>query len=166
VLKYKCHLLGLRTRQVEPRGTTHTCPRCHKPAKTYASPATSDRKKAIDWGPFLCCANPDCGWSGARDYAASLNIARLGLAFLRTALRTSRYTAHRMTDPSVNPCSYTGQGALLLLRVQGIKPCPIMGKQVYYAGWMRSIRLCTSQATQTLSLLSASQLRKTMLLRA
>ncbi|WP_242527374.1 zinc ribbon domain-containing protein [Ktedonosporobacter rubrisoli] len=166
VLKYKCHLLGIRTRQVEPRGTTHTCPRCHEPAKTYASPAARDRKKAIDWGPFLCCANPDCRWSGARDYAASLNIARLGLAFLRTALRSSRYTSYRMADASVNPCSYTGQGALLLLRVQGINPCPIMGKQVYYAGWIRSMRLCTSQTTQTLSLLSASQLRKTVLLRA
>ena len=26
VLKYKCHLFGIRARQVEPRGTTHTCP--------------------------------------------------------------------------------------------------------------------------------------------
>jgi putative transposase len=26
VLRYKCHLLGIRARQVEPRGTTHTCP--------------------------------------------------------------------------------------------------------------------------------------------
>src|SRR2546427_8919905 len=33
VLKYKCHLLGIRARQVEARGTTHTCPHCHQPAK-------------------------------------------------------------------------------------------------------------------------------------
>ena len=39
VVKYKCHLLGLRTRIVEPRGTTHTCPRCQQPARTFASPA-------------------------------------------------------------------------------------------------------------------------------
>ena len=26
VLSYKCHLFGIRARQVEPRGTTHTCP--------------------------------------------------------------------------------------------------------------------------------------------
>jgi putative transposase len=64
VLKYKCHLLGIRARQVEPPGTTHTCPRCHTPAKTYASPAASDRSKAVDWGAFLCCDNPTCLWRG------------------------------------------------------------------------------------------------------
>jgi hypothetical protein len=35
VLKYKCHLLGIRARQVEPRGTTHTCPRCRTPVKGH-----------------------------------------------------------------------------------------------------------------------------------
>jgi putative transposase len=79
VLTYKCHLLGIRARQVEPRGTTHTCPHCHQPAKTYASSAPADHKKAIAWGPWLCCSNPECLWNGARDYAASLNIARLGI---------------------------------------------------------------------------------------
>jgi hypothetical protein len=166
MLKYKCHLLGIRARQVEARGTTHTCPRCHEPAKTYASPAISDRHKAIDWGAFVCCANPACLWSGARDYAASLNIARLGIAFLRTYLNTSRYASYRMTSPEINPCSYKGQGALLLLPVHGITPCPLQGKHVYYAGWPFSIRLCTSQTTSTLSLLSASQLRRRVLLRA
>ena len=43
-LKYKCHLLGMRARQVEPRGTTHTCPRCGQAAKTYLSPASPDRE--------------------------------------------------------------------------------------------------------------------------
>ena len=64
VLSYKCSLLGIRVRQVEPRGTTHTCPHCHQPARTFASPA--DRKKALDWGPWLCCENPECLWNGAR----------------------------------------------------------------------------------------------------
>ena len=164
VLKYQCHLLGIRARQVEPRGTTHTCPGCHERAKTYASPA--DRKKAIDWGAFLCCQNPDCTWSGARDYAASLNMAALGIAFLRTYLKTSRYTSYRMTSKDVNPCSYTGQGALLLLPVQGVTARPISGKHVSYAGWSFSMKLCTSQTTPTLTLLSASQLRKNVLLRA
>jgi putative transposase len=166
VLTYKCHLLGIRARQVEPRGTTHTCPRCHEPASTYASPAISDRHKAIDWGAYLCCANPDCLWSGARDYAASLNIARLGIAFLRTYLNTSRSVSYRMTSKEVNPCSYSGQGALLLLPVHGITPCPIQGKHVYYAGWSRSIRLCTSQTTSIFSLLSALRRRKQVLLHA
>src|SRR5215472_6493723 len=66
VLSYKCRLLGIRARQVEPRGTTHTCPRCHQPARTFASPAPADRKQALDWGPWLCCEHPACNWSGAR----------------------------------------------------------------------------------------------------
>src|SRR5215469_9329963 len=87
VLGYKCLLLGIRARQVEPRGTTHTCPHCHQPARTFASPAPAERRKALDWGPWLCCENPECLWNGARDYAASLNIARLGLALFLTAHR-------------------------------------------------------------------------------
>ncbi len=163
VLKYKCYLLGIRARQVEPRGTTHTCPQCGKPAKTYLSPASSHRKKALDWAPWLCCGNPNCLWNGARDYAASLNIARLGLAFLITYHDTKRYQAYRTTDSSVKPASYRGAGATLLLPSQGITPRPHEGKHVYYAGWSYSIALRTSQKKTTLALLSTSQLRKHLL---
>ena len=163
VLKYKCHLLGMRARQVEPRGTTHTCPRCGKTAKTYLSPATSDRKKALKWAPWLCCSDPVCGWNGARDYAASLNIARLGLAFLLTYHQTMRYVSYRMTSEEVKPASYTGAGATLLLPSQGITPRPLEGKHIYYAGWSYSIALRTSQPEAILSVLSASQLRKHVL---
>ncbi len=163
VLKYKCHLLGIRARQVEPRGTTHTCPRCGKAAKTYLSPATTDRKKALEWAPWLCCSDPTCLWNGARDYAASLNIARLGLAFLLTYHQTKRYQAYRMTDPSVKPASYSGAGATLLLPSQGIQPRPQEGKHVYYAGWSYSLALCTAQPKAILSVLSTSQLRKRVL---
>ncbi len=163
VLKYKCHLQGIRARQVEPRGTTHTCPRCGKEAKTYLSPAASDRKKALDWAPWLCCSNPTCLWNGARDYAASLNIARLGLAFLLTYHQTKRYQGYRMTDPSVKPASYSGAGATLLLPSQGITPRPQEGKHVYYAGWSYAIVLRTSQKKQLLSVLSTSRLRKRVL---
>ena len=164
VLKYKCHLLGLRARQVEARGTTHTCPHCHQPAKTYLSPATEHRKKALDWGPWLYCQA--CGWNGARDYAASLNIACLAMAFLITYHETSRYQAYRMTDSSdgsVKPASYTGAGVTLLLPSQGIKPRPQEGKHVCYAGWSYSIALRTSQKKTTLAVLSTSQLRKHLL---
>ncbi len=163
VLRYKCHLLGIRARQVEARGTTHTCPHCGKPAKTYLSPAKQDRKKALDWAPWLCCSNPKCLWNGARDYAASLNIARLGLAFLMTYHETKRYQAYRMTDPSVKPASYRGAGATLLLPSQGIAPRPQEGKFVYYAGWSYAISLRTSQKKHLLSLLSTSRLRKRVL---
>ncbi len=163
VLKYKCHLLGIRARQVEPRGTTHTCPHCHQPAKTYLSPAKQDRKKASDWAPWLCCSNPACMWNGARDYAASLNIACLGMAFLVTYHDTKRYQAYRMTDASVKPASYTGAGATLLLPSQGITPRPHEGKHVYYAGWSYALALRTSHPKRLLAVLSTSRLRKRLL---
>jgi len=163
VLTYKCHLLGIRARQVEARGTTHTCPHCHQPAKTYLSPALADRRKASDWAPWLCCSNPACMWNGARDYAASLNIARLGIAFLLTYHQTQRYQAYRMTDSSVKPVSYSGAGATLLLPSQGITPRPTEGRHVCYAGWSYAISLRTSQNNHLLSLLSTSRLRKRVL---
>jgi len=163
VLKYKCHLLGIRARQVEPRGTTHTCPHCRHPAKTYHSPSQEDRKKALEWGEWLCCSNPACLWNGARDYAASLNIARLGLAFLITYHQTKRYVFYRMTSSEVNSCSYSGQEATLLLPSQGITPRPSEGKHLYYAGWSFSIALGTSQPKTILAVLSTSQLRKRLL---
>lgn len=166
VLRYKCHLFGIRARQVEPRGTTHTCPRCHQPAKTYASAAPQDRTKAISWGPWLCCSNPECQWNGARDYAASLNIARLGMAFLVTYHQTKRYVSYRMTSSEVNSCSYIGQEATLLLPSQGITPRPSQGKHVYYAGWSYATSLRTSRPRNLLAVLSTSQLRKYVLQRA
>jgi putative transposase len=163
VLKYKCHLLGIRARQVEPRGTTHTCPHCRHPAKTYRSPSQEDRKQAFEWGEWLCCSNPACLWNGARDYAASLNIARLGLAFLITYHQTKQYVFYRMTSLEVNSCSYSGQEATLLLPSQGITPRPSEGKHLYYAGWSFSIALGTSQPKTILAVLSTSQLRKRIL---
>jgi len=163
VLKYKCHLLGIRARQVEPRGTTHTCPHCLHPAKTYHSPSQEDRKTAVEWGEWPCCSNPACLWNGARDYAASLNIARLGLAYLLTYHQTKRYVFYRMTSEEVNSCSYSGQEATLLLPSQGITPRPSEGKHLYYAGWSFSIALGTSQPKTILAVLSTSQLRKRIL---
>jgi len=166
VLKYKCHLLGIRARQVEPRGTTHTCPHCHQPAKTFASSAPADRKKAIKWGAWLCCSNPDCLWNGARDYAASVNIARLGMAFLITYHETQRYMAYRMADSSVKPALYSSVGAPLLLPAQGIAPRLSEGKHIYYAGWSYATSLRTSRPKRLLAILSTSQFRKYVLQRA
>ena len=135
VLSYKCLLLGIRARQVEPRGTTHTCPHCHRPARTFASPAPADRKQALDWGPWLCCEHPECLWNGARDYAASLNIARLGLALFLTARRRTPSQPTTMTSLKVKPVLYSRAGATLLLPSQGITPRPFEGKHVCYAGW-------------------------------
>ena len=162
-LKYKCHMLGIRARQVEPRGTTHTCPHCHQPAKTFASSAPSDRQKARSWGPWLCCSNPDCLWNGARDYAASVNIARLGMAFLITYHETKRYVAYRMADSSVKPALYSSAGATLLLPSQGFTARPHEGKHIYYAGWSYATSLRTSRPKNLLAVLSTSQLRKYVL---
>ena len=161
VLSYKCSLLGIRARQVEPRGTTHTCPHCHQPARTFASPA--DRKKALDWGPWLCCEHPECLWNGARDYAASLNIARLGLALFLTAQRSKPSKSSTLTALKVKPVLYSRTGATLLLPSQGITPRPREGKHVCYAGWSCSLALRTSRPTKLVAVLSTSHLRKRVL---
>ncbi|PWT79012.1 MAG: transposase [Chloroflexi bacterium] len=158
VVKYKCYLLGIRTRREYPDDTSHTCPHCRQPAQTYRSPSVTDRKKAVDSGAWLWCE--ECGWNGSRDYAASLNIARLGLAFLVTYQRTQRYRSYRMTSLEVNPCSYTRRGATLLLPSQGVKARPLQGTKIYYAGWSYSIALRTSQPRSVLALLSTAAVRK------
>src|SRR6266849_3220728 len=53
LLRYKCHLLGLRFHTEYPRGTSHSCPRCGSSAKTYVDP--SDRTKAVQWGRWMVC---------------------------------------------------------------------------------------------------------------
>jgi hypothetical protein len=85
------------------------------------------------------------------------------MAFLMTFCETGKYVGFRMTEHSVKPCSYTGQGAMLLSPSQGMKPRPSEGKHVSYAGWSHSLRFCTSQLKTTLSVLSTSQLRKRVL---
>ena len=164
VLKYKCYLFGIRTRQEYPRDTSHRCPHCGAPAQTYRSPTQAHRVQAVDWGAWLCCAG--CGWNGSRDYAASINIARLGLTFLSTYHRTQRYTSYRMTSAEVKPASYTGAGARLLLPVQGITPRLIEAKRVSYAGWLRTTALRTAQPRDHLNVLSTAQCRKTVIQQA
>ena len=164
VLKYKCHLLGIRARQEYPRATSHTCPQCGTATQTYRSPAAAHRAQAVDWGAWLCCAA--CGWNGSRDYAASLNIARLGMTFLLTYQRTKRYTAYRMTSSEVKPVSYSGAGARLLLPVQGNPPRPALGKKVSYAGWLRTTALRTSHPRDVLTRLSTARCRRLVLQQA
>jgi hypothetical protein len=163
VLSYKCRLLGIRARQVEPEGTTHTCPHCHHPARTFASSAPADRKKALDWGHWLCCENPTCLWNGARDYGASLNIARLGLAVFLPVHRSAPSQTFTMTSEEIKPALYSSAGATLLLPSQGITPRPVEGKHVYYAGWSCSLALRTSRPKKVVAVLSTAHLRKRVL---
>jgi putative transposase len=142
LLRYKCHLIGLRFHTEQPRGTSHTCPHCGQPAKTYRSP--SDRNEAVKWGRWMYC--DICHYNGDRDYCASVNIARLGVAYLGQLKQTSKARSCSMTDPRVKPVSYTGAGAVLLLPPPGSHARPIVsGKICYYPGWLGSAFLQSSQ---------------------
>ena len=142
LLRYKCHLIGLRFHTEQPRGTSHTCPHCGQPAKTYRSP--SDRNKAVKCGRWLYCEA--CPYHGDRDYCASVNIARLGVAYLIQMKHTGKARACSIFDPRVKPVSYTGTGAVLLLPPTGSPTRPHhAGKMCYYPGWFGSAFLQSSQ---------------------
>jgi putative transposase len=142
LLRYKCHLVGLRFQTCPPRGTSHTCPSCGKPAKTYREP--SNRSEAVKWGRWMWCEA--CNFNGDRDYCASLNIARLGVAYLLQMKSLGKARSCSITDPRVKPVSYTGAGAVLLLPPPGPHARPIVsGKISYYPGWLGSAFLQSSQ---------------------
>ena len=145
ILRYKCFLAGIRLEWQQPRHTSHTCPRCGAPANTYASP--EHRDKVVDWGAWLCCSNPTCLWNGSRDYAASLNIARLGAALIRHAHTTGRVKHPVITDPSVQPVSYIGTRAALRLPPLASRGHLIASGRIYCNGWRLSVKLRSSYAT-------------------
>jgi hypothetical protein len=90
-----------------PRGTSHTCPRCGKPAKTYRSARAHHRIDPVKWGCWLVCSH--CSYSADRDYYAAVNIARLGVAFLTQMQIKGKAQACSVTDEqSVEPCPYRG----------------------------------------------------------
>jgi putative transposase len=142
LLRYKCHLVGLRFQTCPPRGTSHTCPHCGKPAKTYRSPG--DRGEAVKWGRWLWCEA--CGYNGDRDYCASLNIARLGVAYLLHMKTVGKARPCSITDPRVKPVSYTGAGSALLLPPTGSRPARHVREKICYCpGWRASAYLQSSQ---------------------
>jgi transposase len=145
VLRYKCFLAGVRLEWQQPRHTSHMCPRCGNPSNTYTSPA--HRNQINDWGAWLCCSNPQCLWNGSRDYAASLNIARLGAALIRHAQRTSRVKHPQITDPSVQPVSYIGTRAALRLPPLVLRDHLMHSGRIYCNGWRLSVKLRSSYAT-------------------
>src|SRR5258708_3988103 len=87
-------LADLRQVWQHPTGTTHTCPRRSKPVKTYADPALNAPSSKS--GAWLRCFG--CGWNGARDYAAAINIALLGVAFFRQDHATNHPVHPTMTQ--------------------------------------------------------------------
>jgi len=92
----------------------------------------------------MCCAA--CGFNGDRDYCASLNIARLGVAYLSQMKTLGKARPCSITDPRVKPVSYTGAGSALLLPPTSSHARPILsGKMCYYPGWYGSAFLQSSQ---------------------
>jgi len=147
VLRYKCHMAGIRLEWQQPRGTSHTCPHCAKPADTYRD--SSSLSKREDWGAWLRCTQ--CGWNGARDYAAALNIARLGAHFIKHYLATGKFYHASIADAAINPVSYMGIGPVLRLppmvpRSQNL----LYAGRIYLNGWKRSVALCSSYPSETM----------------
>ncbi len=145
ILRYKCFLAGVRLEWQHPRHTSHVCPQCGESANTYASP--SHRSKVIDWGAWLCCSNPKCLWNGSRDYAASLNIARLGAALCRHAQTMGKVVHPSILHSSVQPVSYMGTRAALRLPPLAPRGHLIASGRIYCNGWRLSVRLRSSYAT-------------------
>jgi putative transposase len=142
-LRYKCHLVGLHVAWQYPQGTTHTCPRCGKPAHTYTSPERS--AKALKSGAWLRCFA--CGWNGARDYAAAINIGLLGVVFLKQEI-TSAIPGQddpsnhpTMTHKGLNSASYMGAGLALRLPPTSPRGRLQAGGKIYINGWLKSVTL-------------------------
>jgi putative transposase len=149
ILRYKSHLLGIRFRSERPRGTSHTCPRCGKPARTYRSPRAHHRSDPVKWGRWLVCAH--CSYNADRDYAAAVNIARLGRAYLAQMQTQGKAKACSVTDEqSVKPCPYMAHGAVLLFPPQ-TRPGRLMDSgKIYINGWKKSCTIRSSYATPLL----------------
>jgi hypothetical protein len=144
-LRYKCHLAGIRLVWQHPKGTTHTCPQCGKPAHTYASPALSS--PSIKSGAWLRCWG--CGWNGSRDYAAAINIGLLGVAFLKQYLQTGRDERPTMIEKPLNSESYTGSGLALRLPPTTSRGC-LEGGKIYVNGWIESVTLHSALPHETM----------------
>jgi putative transposase len=149
-LRYKCHLSGLHLAWQHPRGTTHTCPQCGQPANTYASPALDC--KPLESGAWLRCFA--CGWNGARDYAAAINIALLGVASL---VQDMAHTEQRnppkrptMTTKSLNSESYSGSGLALRLPPTSPRGRLLESGKMYVNGWITSVTLHSAFSQETM----------------
>jgi putative transposase len=139
-LRYKCHLAGMHLAWQHPRGTTHTCPHCGKPTHTYASPAHD--APVLDSGAWLRCFA--CGWNGARDYAAAINIALLGVAFLKQPLHCSpakQVARPTMTNKGLNSESYSGSGLALRLPPTSPRGRLIESGKLFVNGWVKAVML-------------------------
>ena len=112
--------------------------------QAYRSP--DDREKAQDWGAWLWCEK--CHWNGARDYAAALNIARLGATFITHALSTGAFVHPFILEQTVNPVSYRGTGPVLRLPPTVPRERLLHAGKMYCNGWRNSVTLRSSYPTE------------------
>ena len=142
-LRYKCHLAGMHLAWQHPRGTTHTCPHCGEAARTYASPALD--APVLDAGAWLRCFA--CGWNGARDYAAAINIALLGVVFLKQTFPSPKSAQSdptnrpTMTEKGLNSESYSGSGLALRLPPTSPRGRLISSGKLFVNGWIKAVTL-------------------------
>src|SRR5260221_10347676 len=109
---------------------------------------TEHLSKVEDWGAWLKCSH--CGWSGSRDYAAALNIARLGATFITHYRTTGRFYHASIAEKVVNPVSYIGTGPVLRLPPGTIRGRLLDAGRIYINGWKRSVTLRSSYPTETM----------------
>jgi putative transposase len=140
VLRYKAFLTGIHLEWQKPKHTSHTCPRCGMHTDTYASPEHTTT--VLDWGAWLFCSH--CHYNAARDYAAALNMARLGATLILQAQKTGRVIRPSIADKAVKPLSYMGGGAVLRLPSPVLRDRLLYAGRIYVNGWKRSVTLRSS----------------------
>ena len=145
-LRYKCHLAGVYLVWQHPAGTTHTCPHCGKPARTYASPALD--APVLDAGAWLRCF--ECGWNGARDYAAAINIALLGVAYLVQSAPQGHDARSTMKIKPLNSEPYIGSGLALRLPPTSLRGRLIHAGKRFINGWIKSVTLHSALPPDTM----------------
>jgi len=118
----------------------------------------------MDWGHWLHCTT--CGWHGDRDYAASLNIGRLGLRYVVQRQQTGRGALQCIAHSSVQPVSYTGTGSVVPLPPTVSNDRPSSEGRIWLSGWTTSLALGSSYARSSIGLLSLAHTRKAVMAQA
>ena len=121
-----------------------------KPANTYADAALDS--KPLDAGAWLLCF--ECDWNGARDYAAAINIALLGVASLLQEMEYKEQQKPRtrptMKTKSLNSESYSGSGLALRLPPTSPRGRLMHSGKRYVNGWIKSVTLHSALPPDTM----------------
>lgn len=153
LLRDTCHLSGLRLVWQHPRGTTHSCPTCGQAASTSADRALD--AKHLDAGPWVRCFS--CGWNAARDDAAAITVALLGVPFLlQERAHHEHHGQHRrakhptMKTKALNSGSSIGSGLALRLPPTSPRGRLHAGGKSSINGWITSVTLHSALSQETM----------------